>query len=123
MKRAKFAGAVLAVTLASPLAAQSGPPVSLTDFPLSAADVHRISGENFDVLDVHKMGWISSRAGRLYQITDLDSDGQVTKAEFIRATSQRFALMDGNKDGQITKAERDEFRQQMMRRRGGTGGQ
>ncbi len=51
--------------------------------------------------------------GKFFEKMDLDSDGSVTKEEFIKAHEERFAKMDANSDGKVTKEEAEALKKAM----------
>lgn len=55
--------------------------------------------------------------GRFFEKMDLDSDGAVTKEEFIKAHEERFSKMDANGDGKITKEEAEAMKKALREQR------
>ncbi|MCB5425457.1 EF-hand domain-containing protein [Altererythrobacter sp. CC-YST694] len=55
--------------------------------------------------------------GQLLERSDLDGDGQITRAEYTEARSRLFERLDRNKDGVINKD--DAGKRRLLRRSGG----
>ncbi|MCD8497515.1 MAG: hypothetical protein LRZ85_05205 [Alphaproteobacteria bacterium] len=59
--------------------------------------------------------------GKMFEETDTDGDGMMSKDEFMAFHEKRFAEMDGNGDGKISteeaKAKAQEWREKMKERR------
>jgi Ca2+-binding EF-hand superfamily protein len=53
---------------------------------------------------------------------DTNSDGNISKAEFMANAEKHFQKMDANGDGQVSAQERSQMQQQMMQRKGQAGG-
>ncbi len=52
------------------------------------------------------------RKGQMFEETDTNKDGVVTKAEFHAQGDKMFAKLDANGDGKITKDEREAMKKQ-----------
>jgi Ca2+-binding EF-hand superfamily protein len=56
--------------------------------------------------------------GKMIQKIDADSDGVVTKSEFMAAQEKRFAEMDADSDGKITADEMKALKEKWKDRKG-----
>ena len=54
--------------------------------------------------------------GMFFQQFDVDQDGTVSKAEFLKPTEAQFEYIDRNKDGVIDRAEVQTFNKEMQQR-------
>lgn len=51
-----------------------------------------------------------NHGAKMFEKLDTDSDGIITKAEFIAKTERKFAKMDADSDGKVTKEEVEKHR-------------
>ena len=55
--------------------------------------------------------------GRMFEMSDANTDGRVSLQEATNAALQHFDMADSNRDGQITREERTQMRQRMRAER------
>lgn len=69
--------------------------------------------------DDHKDGHDGKKGHRyekMFEKQDIDGNGEVSKAEFIKGAEDRFAKMDLNGDGVVTKEEAKENMEKMRKK-------
>ena len=65
---------------------------------------------NAVLADDHKMG---DHSKKMMERVDTNSDGMVSKAEFMAKHEEKFAMMDKNSDGMLSKDEMMEAKKEM----------
>lgn len=68
---------------------------------------------------MHHKGEHKAKAHKMWQKMDANSDGSVTKDEFIKMHEEMFTKMDGNKDGKVTTEEMMAAHKDMKKKKGG----
>ncbi len=104
---------------ATAAAAQPSPDTDKDGF-ISKAENLVAADRGFARMDVDKDGAIGLKeqakiakmlgGKNILAPADLDKDGKVSKAEFVKATTYRFTLADANGDGKLDKAEQATLR-------------
>lgn len=80
----------------------------------AAAAVALVGGGVAIAQTADKDGHKGKRGGRgdMVAMMDTNKDGNLTRDEFVQATTQHFQKMDVNKDGKLDQADRDAMREQ-----------